>query len=391
MDYRSQFDSLSGCCHLISNSLGAMPNASRAYADEYARVWQTRGVRAWRETWWEMPRTVGDKLAELMGAAPDSVSMHLNVTSAQATVQSCFDLATSRNKVVMVDMEFPSILYLYREWLRGRGELCIIPSEDSISVDIGRVEQAIDERTLLVPISHVLFRSSYIVDAKRLIMRAHAHGALVVLDAFQSLGVVPLNVVELDVDFVVGGCLKWLCGGPGACFLYVNPRLQNSLSPRFTGWMAHENPFLFDIQPITHAKGSYKFMNGTANIPALYTCRAGLEIISEIGVPAIRKRSTYMTSRIIEQCVSRGWKTSAPADPNSRAGTVSIDVPNGREIAAELNARDILVDFRPKSGIRLSPHFYNTDDEITHALEEIEDIIRDESWRRHADHVLVVT
>lgn len=391
LTYRGQFDSLSECCHLISNSLGAMPNGAAESAAEYAEIWRTRGVRAWAETWWEMPRMIGNRIAALMNADPDTVSMHLNVTSAQTTIQSCFDLTGSRNKIVMVEMEFPSVLYLYREWIRGRGELTIVPSDDGITIDTDKLIATIDERTLLVPISHVLFRSSYIVDAKRIIKRAHDVGAMVVLDVFQSLGTVPIDIKNLDVDFAVGGCLKWLCGGPGACFLYVRPDLHDRLQPRFTGWMAHESTFAFEIDDIRRAKGSYRFMNGTANIPAMYTCRAGLEIVSDIGVEAIRERSRHMTSRLIELARAHGWMVHAPLDPESRAGTVAIKVPHAREIATELNARNVLVDYRPEAGIRISPHFYNTDDEIEFAVNQVEAITRDGSWKRHADAHRTVT
>jgi kynureninase len=389
--YRPSFDSLAGCCHLISNSLGAMPNRARECAAEYTRTWQEWGVRAWAEAWWELPRTIGDCIGALVNADPDTVSMHLNVTSAQATIQSCFDLKRPRNKVVMMEMEFPSILYIYREWLRGRGELVLIPSDDGVTLDAQHVIDAIDERTLLVPISHVLFRSSHIMDAKRIIERAHQVGALVVLDIFQSLGTVPLDVKKLDVDFAVGGCLKWLCGGPGACFLYVRPDLRDTLRPRFTGWMAHQDPFAFDIGDIEYTTGSYRFMNGTPNIPALYTCRAGLNIIADIGIGAIRERSSHMTSRVIELARERGWTVNAAPDPSRRAGTVAIDVPHACEVAAELNSRNVLVDYRPKAGIRIAPHFYNTDDEIVFALAQVGDILGDGSWKKHISRGHTVT
>jgi kynureninase len=285
----------------------------------------------------------------------------------------------------MVEMEFPSVLYLYREWIRDRGELIVIPSSDGISIDTERLIAEIDERTLLVPISHVLFRSSYIVDAQRIIEKAHDVGAMVVLDVFQSLGTVPLDIKKLNADFAVGGCLKWLCGGPGACFLHVRPDLQSRLRPKLTGWMAHENPFAFDTDDIKRTIGSYRFMNGTANIPALYTCQAGLEIVSDIGVPAIRERSRHMTYRLLQLASSRGWPVHTPLDPDCRAGTVAVKVPHAREIAAELNARDVLVDYRPEAGIRISPHFYNTDDEIDYAVSEIDRITQDGSWKRHTD------
>lgn len=370
--YRAQFSALSNYCHLISNSLGATPDRARELALQYIEDWGRRGVRSWEDSWWSLARTVGDKVGAIMGADPDTVSMHPNVTTAEASVLSCFDLSGPRNKVVAVEMEFPSILYLYREWLRGRGRLEVVPCPDGVTVPTERLLEAIDETTLLVPISHVLFRSSYIVDAEAIVRRAHDVGALVVLDVFQSLGTIPVDVGELNVDFAVGGCLKWLCGGPGACFLYVRPDLQPKLSPRFTGWLAHRDPFAFDTGPLRRTEGSYRFMTGTPNIPALYICQAGLDIVAEIGSAAIRTRSVELTSRLLAAAATRHWPTTTPPGVDRRAGTVAIDLPCAQEIATALNARDVLVDYRPGAGIRISPHFYNTPEEIDRAVLEIE-------------------
>lgn len=368
-----------------------MPNRAGEYLQEYADIWRRRGVRAWEESWWQMPREIGDRIASLMHAPPDSVTMMPNVTSTQATIQSCFDLGGARNRIVMVDMEFPSVLYIYREWLRNRGELTIVESEDGISIDTQQVIDAIDERTLLVPLSHVLFRSSFIMDAKAIIAKAHQVGAMVVIDVFQSLGVVPVDIRDLGADFAVGGCLKWLCGGPGACFLYVNPDVSNALAPRLTGWMAHEYPFGFEIGQIRYASGSYKFLNGTPNVPALFACRAGLELVSNIGVEPIRERSIAMTTRLEELALDNGWRLSAPKNPEKRAGTIAIDMPNACEVSTELKARNVLVDYRPAAGIRLSPHFYNTDDEIEYAISQIRDIVDSGAWKRHSETYKTVT
>ncbi|HSH00598.1 MAG TPA: aminotransferase class V-fold PLP-dependent enzyme, partial [candidate division Zixibacteria bacterium] len=307
LDYRSEFDSVRDCHYLISNSLGAMPNAAREQALAYTDIWTRRGVRSWEDEWWMLSRTVGDRIGRLIGAAPDSVSMQPNVTTAEELIISCMNFTPERNKVVMVDMEFPSMLYLYRQRLAGLAELEIIESEDGVSIPLDKLLAAIDERTALVPISHVLFRSSYIMDAAAIIKRAHKVGALVALDIFQSIGVVPVNVAELGADFAVGGALKWLCGGPGACFLYVRPDLIDQLEPRFTGWLAHKNPVAFDTGAMRYTRGSYRFQTGTPVIPALYTCQAGLEIISEIGVERIRERSNAMTRRLIDNADREGW------------------------------------------------------------------------------------
>ncbi len=377
LDYRNRFDSLHGCHYLIANSLGAMPNSAREYSQRYSDVWAERGVRAWSEEWWMLPREVGDKIGALVGAPENSVSMHANVTSAEETIISCFDktnIPAGRNKIVMVDMEFPSIQYLYHAHARDKFEIEIVPCPDGISAPLDALLEAIDERTLLVPISHVLFRSSYIVDAKAIIEKAHSVGAMVVLDIFQSVGVVPVNLSELKVDFAVGGLLKWMCGGPGACFLYVRPDLAETLSPKFTGWLAHENPFGFERGASKHTEGAYKFQSGTPVIPALYTCQGGLDLITEIGVESIRERSKEMSAMILNLAQERNWKTTTHDDPEKRAGTVALDLPDGLELCATLNERNFLVDYRPSCGIRVSPHFYNTDDEIRDLFAEIDRI-----------------
>jgi kynureninase len=379
LDYRSRFDSLEGRHYLIANSLGAMPSSAREYAQRYVDVWADRGVRAWSEEWWMLPRVVGDKIATIIGAPADSVSMHPNVTSAEETVISCFEgskVAGGRDKVVMVDMEFPSIQHLYHAHSGDKFEIEIVLCPDGISVPLEELLAAIDERTLLVPISQVLFRSSYIVDAKAIIEKAHSVGAFVVLDIFQSIGVAPVNLTELNVDFAVGGLLKWMCGGPGACFLYVRPDLAGTLSPKFTGWMAHENPFGFERGPIKHTTGCYKFQCGTPVIPALYTCQGGLDLISEIGVDRIRGRSKEMSALMMKLASERGWKTTTHGNSEKRAGTVALDLADGQELCAILNERNYLVDYRPNCGIRVSPHFYNTDGEIADLFGEIDSIIK---------------
>lgn len=392
LNHRDQFDSLKNCHYMISNSLGAMPNGAREAAAGYAEKWADRGVRAWSDEWWMLSRAVGDKIGALMQAAPDTVSMQANVTSAEAILLSCFDFAGPRNKVVMVEMEFPSVKYLYREWVEARGgRIEMIPCPDGVTIPTEVVLAAIDEETLLVPISHVLFRSSYIVEAEAIIEKAHRVGAKVVLDVYQSLGSIPVDIGRLGADFAVGGCLKWLCGGPGASFLYVRPDLIDRLEPKFTGWLAHETPFAFAGDPISRTHGSYRFMNGTPVVPALYTCQPGLDIVSEIGVEAIRERSMAMTARLLDLAHERGWKTTTPEKPEDRAGTVAIDIQNGLAVATELNARDFLCDYRPKAGIRLSPHFYNTDDELEETIAEMAKIIEDGSYKKHLEKQRVVT
>jgi kynureninase len=282
-----------------------------------------------------------------------------------------------------VDMEFPSILYFYQEQLRYGARVEIIKSEDGIRIPLEKLLAAIDEQTLLVPVSYVLFRSSCIMDARAIIERAHRVGAYVILDVFQAAGTVPIDLRALGTDFAVGGVLKWLCGGPGVGYLYVRPDLRAKLKPALTGWLAHKRPFEFEVGPIDRREDAFRYLNGTPHIPALYACQPGVEIIAQVGVERIRAKSMRQTKRLIEGALARGWRVHTPMDPGERAGTVSVDCPHSREVTRELLARDVLVDYRPQAGIRLSPHFYNRDEEIDAALAHIEDILQTRTWERH--------
>ena len=373
--YRDQFPILQHTTYMISNSLGAMPRGVYDSVREYCDVWATRGVRAWEEKWWELAREVGDLIGAIMNAPAGSVSVHLNVASCQAVVASCFDFSGPRNKIVYSDMNFPSVMYFW-EAQRSRGaRVHMVRTDDGIHVPTERMLDAIDEQTLLVPISHVVFRSSYIKDAKAIIEKAHRVGAYVVLDCFQSLGNVPVDVQALNPDFAVGGVLKWLCGGAGTSYLYVRPDLGMKLEPNFTGWFAHENPFAFEVGANKYGELPFRFMQGTTNVPGFYTAMPGLKIIREIGVERIREKSKKMTARLVELADQRGWKVNAPRDPERRGGTVAIDMPNSRDVCQELLKRDVLVDFRPKAGVRFSPHFYNTMEEIDRAIATVDEIL----------------
>jgi kynureninase len=358
--WRSEFPILASTTYLISNSLGAMPRAAAAALDQYAQTWARRGVRAWEEGWWEMPVAVGDMVAAIIGAPPGTVTMHQNVTLAEAVVLSCFEPRGTRNKIVCEDGNFPSIQYLYAAQ----------PGLQLDAVPVERLVDAIDDQTLLVPISHVLFRSAYVQDVPAIVERAHRVGAHVILDIYQSAGVLPLDVAALGVDFAVGGCLKWLCGGPGNGFLYVRPDLAR-LTPRLTGWMAHAAPFGFEPPPIRYAEGPFRFLNGTPSIPALYAAVEGLRIVREVGVARIRDHSVRLTERLLRRIQERGFPSITPRDPARRGGTVAVHPPGAEAISRRLLERDFLIDYRPEAGIRISPHFYNTEDECDAVIAEI--------------------
>ena len=359
--WRPEFPILGTTTYMISNSLGAMPRGTAANLGTYAEMWARRGVRAWEEGWWEMPVAVGNRLAPIIGAPRHTVTMHQNVTIAQAVVLSCFEPTGKRNRIVCEQENFPSVLYFYA---RQKGL-------ELITVPVDKLVDAIDERTLLVPTSHVLFKSSYLQDARAIVEKAHKVGAHVVLDCFQSAGVVPLNVTALEVDFAVGGCLKWLCGGPGNGWLYVRKDLIDTLEPRLTGWQAHARPFGFEMPPLAYTKGPMRFLNGTPQIPALYAATEGLRIVNEVGVETIRAHSIALTTRLLERLLELGFPSLTPRESARRGGTVCVNPDGSEAIARELLAHDFLIDWRPDAGIRISPHFYNTTDECDAIVTEI--------------------
>ena len=359
--WRREFPILETTNYLISNSLGAMPRGAKDSLARYADTWAMRGVRAWEEGWWELPVTVGDLVAPIIGAQPGSVTMHQNVTLAEAIVLSCFAPRGRRNKIVFEDENFPSVQYFFSRQPGWRVEA--VPKE--------RLLDAIDEDTVLVPVSHVLFKSAYVQDASAIVEKAHRVGAYVVLDVFQSAGVLPLDVAALGVDFAVGGCLKWLCGGPGNGFLYVRPDLRGRLQPALTGWMAHPDPFAFAPLPMRYADTPFRFLNGTPNVPSLHAALEGLRIVREVGVERIRAHSLQLTDRLLQRADEAGLPSLTPREHARRGGTVAVDPPNAEAISRELLASDILIDYRPGAGIRVAPHFYTTEDECDEVIGEI--------------------
>jgi kynureninase len=331
-----------------------------------------------------MPLTVGDEVARIIGADPKSVAMHQNVSICQSLILSCFDPQPQRNKIVYEDLNFPSVMYVYEAHARdGRFRIETVKSDDGITVPLERMLAAIDEETLLVPISHVLFKSGFLQDAQAIIERAHEVGAYVVLDTYQSAGTIPFSVKELNVDFATGGSVKWLCGGPGAGYLYVRPDLQQKFEPKTTGWMAHESPFAFESGAIRYAPNITRFLHGSPAIPALYAAQSGYRIINEIGVAAIRRKSVRQTTRLIELAEAEGFHVTSPHDSARRGGTVTIASDHAAAITAELIRREFIVDYRPGAGIRISPHFYTTDEELELVINELKKI-RD--TRAHTAH-----
>ena len=377
LKWRSEFPILDRAVYLISHSLGAMPRATYDRLHEYADIWATRGVRAWAEGWWNMPVTVGNEVGRIIGAEPETVVMHQNVSICQSLILSCLlplPENSKRRKIVYSELNFPSVMYVYEAHAREHGlRVETVKSDDGITVPLERMLSAIDEATLLVPISHVLFKSAFLQDAKAITRRAHEVGAMVVLDTYQSAGTVPFSVKDLQVDFATGGSVKWLCGGPGAGYLYVRPDLIDQLEPKTTGWMAHEEPFAFASE-LRYAPNITRFLHGSPAIPALYAAQSGYEIINEIGVEKIREQSVRQTQHLIELAQEAGFRVTSPKNPAQRGGTITVWDDHAAAITKELIRREFIVDYRPGAGVRISPHFYTRDEELELVIAEMKKI-----------------
>ena len=376
LKYRSEFPILDKTVYLISHSLGAMPRATYERLHDYADKWATRGVRAWAEGWWDMPVTVGNEVGRIIGADANTVVMHQNVSICQSLILSTLLPArdTKRNKIVFEELNFPSVMYVYEAHAKAHGlRIEAVKSDDGITMSLERMLAAIDEQTLLVPISHVLFKSGFLQNAKAITERAHEVGAKVVLDTYQSAGTVPFSVKDLNVDFATGGSVKWLCGGPGAGYLYVRPDLIDQLEPKTTGWMAHEHPFAFETD-MHYAPNITRFLHGSPAIPALYAAQSGYDVINEIGVYAIREKSTRQTQHLIALAEEAGFRVTSPRDPNVRGGTITVWDDSAAEITKELVRREFIVDYRPGAGVRISPHFYTKDEELELVIAEMKKI-----------------
>lgn len=374
--YRDRFPITSRSNYLINNSLGAMPAAARASVQQFLDQWDTRGVRSWGDGWWSLQEKVGDLVADVLGLPAGTVTMHQNIAVAQEMILSCFRFDGRRNKVVYADRNFPSDQYIYEARAAHGARLVRVgPAADGISTDGEQVAAAIDDETLLVAIDHVMFRSSAITDVEPIVAKARKHGAFVVLDVFHSGGIVPLDAHARSVDAIVGGALKWMCGGPGNCFLYVRPEVAKSLVPSFTGWAAHKQPFAFSPKGQDYRDDGQRFATGTPNVPALYAGKEGIATVAEVTVARIREKSMRQTKLLVEEAGRQGLAIRSPRDGARRGGHVALDVPEGYAVCQALSAREIVVDFRPDAGLRVAPHFYNTDDEVVACVRAIRAIL----------------
>ena len=389
--FREEFPILAKTNYLVSNSLGPMPRTVPEKLAEYGRDWGELGVKAWNRGWWELPVEIGNEIAPLINAGNGEIVMMPNATIAQAAVLSSIDFPKDRDTILMTDLDFPSVRYAYAEMAARLGARIVsVPSDDGITIDPQRLLAAIDDRTRLVAVSHVLFRSAYLMDVDAICRRAREVGALVSLDSFHAVGIVPVDVKRSKPDFLTGGVLKWLCGGPGACFLYVSPTVRDRLKPALTGWQAHARPFAFE-ETMEFTSGAFRWLNGTPVIPALYGCVEGAKLLRRAGIDAIRAKSVRLTSRLVDLADARGYTVNAPRDPARRGGTVALNVPHAYEVTQHLLSRNILVDYRVGAGIRIAPHFFTKEEEVEEVVSEIDKALETGSWQRFSEKIAVVT
>ncbi|HEY4440022.1 MAG TPA: aminotransferase class V-fold PLP-dependent enzyme [Candidatus Elarobacter sp.] len=373
---RSRFAGLDRNTWLVSHSMGAPPLAARDALIRYHEEWADGGPEGAWPRWLDEARSIGDGIGAIIGAEPGTVSLAPNVSLLQSALASSLDLRGDRNEVVYEALQFPSLAYVWTAWERAGAKTVRVPTDDGRTIPTDRICAAITERTAVVVLSHAYYQSAVLIDLPPIVARAKEVGALVVLDAYQTTGIVPYDVRTLDLDVVTGGSHKWLCGGPGCGWIYVKPSIAGRFRPMITGWFGHRDPFAFEPPPIDYATDQLRWATGTPTIPGYLAARAGHDVIREVGVGAIRAHNARLTTRLTEAALERGWQVNTPIDPAQRTGWVGIDVPEAAAVQHALHERRIFVDHRPGCGLRVSAHCYTTDEEIERFLEAMDDLVR---------------
>jgi kynureninase len=364
--WRPEFPILERVTYLVSHSMGAMPRSARTWLDRYAQAWGEKGVEAWEE-WEPYLREHADRVAALLHAPPGSVVLHQNVSTLFGLLLGSLVPRNARRKVVATELNFPSLLYAARAHAPLGVELQLLASPDGISVPLEAWEEAVDDRTLAVVVDHGIFRSGALQDVAAITRLAQRVGAWSVVDAYQTVGCVPVDVDHWQADAVLGGSHKWLCGGPGAAWMYVRPDRAAEFQPLGAGWFGHRDPFAFSLE-FDPAPGAARFATGTPGVAGLFAARAGLEIVHQVGVQAIREKSLRLTQRMLELAAEYGLASRTPWAPEERGGLVVVDFPGADRAVQQLREQGILVDYRPHAGIRLSAHFYTDPEEVDRAF-----------------------
>ena len=361
--YREDYPILASSTYMNSNSMGAMPRQAAQALATYAADWAREGVEVWPH-WFEVLQATADSAARFLGAPAGQTVLNQNVAYFQAAVASALDFRGPRNRVVVESLQFPNVLYVWDRYRELGVELDLVPSDDGMTVPLERMLAAIDERTAIVPLSHGIYVSGALQDVKAITARAHEVGALVMVDVYQTVGVMPIDVHEWDADIVVGGSHKWLCGGPGTAFMWMKPALRERLKPRMTGWLGHADPFAFEPPPTRYADDHRRFLAGTPSMPAYYVARAAFENLHAIGVDRIRAHNLALSHIILERAQATGLTVHSPLADEQRTGFVAVDFPDSEAASKQLIAEHYKLDWRPNCGLRLGPHFYNTEAEV---------------------------
>ncbi|MCH9684890.1 MAG: aminotransferase class V-fold PLP-dependent enzyme [Deltaproteobacteria bacterium] len=368
--YREQYPILADSVYMNSNSMGAMSRSAREATTAYLDTWQDEGVEAWNR-WLDVVADTADSVAKLMGGKPGHTGLNQNVAYFQAAVASSIDWSGPRNKVVTESLMFPNVIYVWERFRSLGADLCLVPSDDGMNVPTERILDAIDEQTAVVSISHAIYVSGALLDVEAICRRAHEVGAKVIVDVYQTLGTVPFDVQQWNADFVVGGSHKWLCGGPGTAFLYVHPETLPTFEPRTTGWMAHAEPFAFEPAPIRYGTDARRLLGGTPSIPAYYIAQAAYRPLHEIGIENIRSHNLALSRIVVDRAQQAGLTVHSPLEEHRRTGFVAVDFPGSEAVSKQLIEERYKHDWRPGCGLRIGPHFYNTEDEVQRFMDRL--------------------
>ena len=367
--YRGEFPVFTDSVYLNTCSLGALGERSRRKVAEFLDIWQRRGASAWYDVWWEALDDLRARYGRLVNAAPSEIALAPSISVALSAVAESLDY-TRRPKVVMTSLDFPTVAYQWLAKATQGVELVVVESPDKISVPVEAIAQAVDDRTALVVTSHVYFTSGAIQDIQRVAHVAHDRGALCLIDAYQSVGQIPVDVQQTGVDALVAGGLKWLLGGPGIVFLYVRDAVARRLEPRISGWFGQRDQFAFDPRALTLHEGARRFELGTPSLASVYAQLGGLEYIEEIEIPTIRSVTAALTEDLIATLRSAGFKPRVAADPRDRSAIVMVPMPDPAASVRHLAAGGIIADTRP-GHVRFSPFFYNVQEDNVRSTERL--------------------
>ena len=374
--YRDEFPVLKRKAYLISASLGPVSRRSQAYLQEYIDAWATKGApdHVWMEDVFPRMANLKRTFGTLVGADPDELAITVNVSLALSAVLSCVDLS-KRKKIVLSELDFPTNGHVALAYRRRGAEVVFLPSADGLTIPVDAYRDVIDADTALVLINRVLYRSSALLDAKEVCRLAREAGAWSMVDDFHGAGVIPVDVHDLGCDFYTTGVLKWLCGGPGLAFLYARRDLLPQLEPLVTGWFATSEPFSFDLQHLEYHPTARRLEHGTPAAPVSFVAQGGMDIITEVGPAAIRERQQDLVEYVITRADEAGLPIRSPRERNGRGGIVNVGVgPEAGKVCHALLDRDICTDYRG-DGIRVSPHFFNTEEDVDRLFEGLREIL----------------